>query len=174
MKPIIVTEGNLQYIYGRVRKFFYNRNRTGFSKWSSFDCGFKKNLRSFSKNGMDFISPKFVKIDSHKDIPGISDKPFILIKLVPNAEFAIRIGNRVAFCGNRIIVQNNHCYPFEHNFEYEVFQVLPVEELRAKEHDVEQIKPMTILKDVLMREEWVHDSRSRFLNDDAIYHSESY
>ena len=128
MKVIIITENNIKEVYGRLKKFFYNNNTTGFEGWYNYDCGFKKH-----------ISPKIYIDDGRKTI-NINRYPspdniriefddtcsrYITLNLTPISACVLCYGDKIAFCGNRIIFRTK-CFWGNNKYLYSVFQVLPM------------------------------------------------
>ena len=131
MKIITITEKNMKSIHGRLKKFFYNKNYTGFEEWHNFDCGFKKHISPLIYIGKDKIrnvlkypSPDAVEYNPKGTVPGISYS-YISLRLTASDGDSLHIGDKIAFCGNRIIYRTK-CSWGNHKFIYTVFQVLPM------------------------------------------------
>ena len=106
MKIITITEENMKSIHGRLKKFFYNKNHTGFEEWHNFDCGFKKHISPLIYIGNDKIrnvheypSPNFIEYKSIGTVPDIRCS-YILIGLTESDGDSLHIGDKIAFCGN--------------------------------------------------------------------------
>lgn len=133
MRAITITERNIKSVYGRLKKFFYNNNHTGFEEWHNFDCGFKKHISPIIYIGKDKIrnvhkypSPNAVKYRYKGTVPGISYS-YISLMLTAADGDSLHIGGKIAFCGNRVIYRTK-CNWGDHNYIYTVFQVLQMEE----------------------------------------------
>lgn len=133
MRTITITERNIKSVYGRLKKFFYNNNHTGFVEWHNFDCGFKKHISPIIYIGKDKIrnvhqypSPNAVKYRHKGTMPGISYS-YISLMLTAADGDSLHIGDKIAFCGNRVIYRTK-CNWGDHNYIYTVFQVLQMEE----------------------------------------------
>lgn len=139
MKIITITEENIKSVYGKLRKFFYNNNHTGFEEWHNFDCGFKKHISPMIYIGKDKIrnvlkypSPNAIEYRHKGTIPGISYS-YISLILTATDRDSLHIGDKIAFCGNRIIYRTK-CTWGDHEYIYTTFQVLPMEE--SKQHQM--------------------------------------
>lgn len=131
MRVITITEKNMKDIYGRLKKFFYNNNKTGFEEWHNFDYGFKKHISSEIYIGEDKIrnvltypSPNSIEYNPKGTVPGIS-YDFISLHLTASDGDSLRCGDKIAFCGNRIIYRTK-CSWGSYKYIYSVFQVLPM------------------------------------------------
>lgn len=129
MKVITITEKNIKSVYGRLRKFFYNNNHTGFEEWHNFDCGFKKHISPFIyigdekiRNINNYPSPNSIEYKKKGTVSGISDD-YILLRLTASDGDSLHIGDKIAFCGNRVIYRTK-CSWGGHKYIYTVFQVL--------------------------------------------------
>lgn len=138
MKVITITENNIKEVYGRLKKFFYNSNTTGFEEWHNFDCGFKKHISPVIYIGKDKIrnintypSPNNVKYMSKGSVPGISYS-YILVRLTATNSFSLQPGDKISFCGNRIIYRHKSILR-DHNYTYSVFQACAMRKDRQKE-----------------------------------------
>lgn len=127
MRVITITENNIKDVYGRLMKFFYNRNHTGFLSWHNFDCGFKKHINpkidldgSKVETFHEYPSPDEVELAERGEFS------YIVMRLMPGHGISISCGDKIAFCGNRIIFRTK--FSFDHNYLYQVFQVLPMDE----------------------------------------------
>lgn len=132
MKVYTVTENNLNYIYGRLIKFFYNNNKTGFERWHTFDCGFKKHIpREIVINGEKVSTsidyPRPLKISGYsigKVKPTGKDiLDSIVIIFTATDSDSIHIGDKIAFMGNHIIVSSKWAFTKQHKYVYNVYQV---------------------------------------------------
>lgn len=144
MKVITITDENIKSVYGRLKKFFYNKNRTGFEEWHNFDCGFKKHISPY----LDYLyikekktrvvnrypSPNSVTYEKKGTVPGIS-YDYILINLDAGHSIGFCAGDKIAFCGNRIITRTD-CFWGYHKYIYAVFQATPIGKKEQKRmHD---------------------------------------
>lgn len=137
MRVITITEKNIKNVYARIRKFFYNNNRTGFESWHNFDCGFKKRInRNIHLYGEKYgekmtisymyPSPEEIKLDGQ----------YIHIYYVAGESTTLKIGDKIAFLGNRITFREKWMYGHM-RYIYTVFQATPMsketqENLRRK------------------------------------------
>lgn len=135
MKVFTVTDDNINYIFGRVVKFFYNNHETGFESWHSFDCGFKKHIpRKILIDGKKVSTgihyPKPLKISAYsrgRVTPGGNDiLESIIINLTATDNDSIHIGDKIAFMGNRIILRQKWLFTKDNNWIYTVYQVKPM------------------------------------------------
>lgn len=138
MKVITISEKNMKSVCGRLRKFFYNKNHTGFEEWHNFDCGFKKHISPLIYIGKDKIrnvlkypSPDAVEYNPKGTVLGIGYS-YILLRLTASDGDSLRTGDKIAFCGNRIIYRTK-CSWGKHKYIYTVFQVLPMEERKQNQ-----------------------------------------
>lgn len=142
MKVINVTEKNMKGIYGKLKKFFYNKHRTGFEEWHNFDCGFKRHIspnividKQWIFNVNRFPSPDEVEYIPKGKRPGI-DYDYIRIGLTTDNGASILPGDKIAFLGNRIITRTRWRILRDRGYIYTVYQVLPMskkEQLDLKE-----------------------------------------
>lgn len=138
MKAIIITEDNIKEVYGKLRKFFYNKNKTGFSTSHSFDTGFKKRINPYIyisnekiKTYMVYPQPESVEFHPVGSVPGIR-KSFIRVRTTAVDSFILNIGDKIAFLGNRINIRQKCIFLKEHRFIYTTYQALPIDK---KEQD---------------------------------------
>jgi len=126
MKVFTVTEDNIKEICGRVRKFFYNRNETGFASWHTFDCGFKKRIsRYIALDGPKKDVDTYYKYPAPLEVKLNDDQDRIIVYLTASDSFSIKPGDKIAFLGNRIVHKEKWIIR-GHNFIYTVYQVLPM------------------------------------------------
>lgn len=134
MRVITITEKNIKSVYGRLKKFFYNNNHTGFEEWHNFDCGFKRHIspiihigKNKVRNIHKYPSPDAIKYNHKGTVPGIVHSYVLLILTAVNRD-ALHIGDKISFCGNRIIYRTEsslgNC-----KYIYTVFQVLPMKKI---------------------------------------------
>lgn len=140
MKIITITEENIKSVYGKLRKFFYNNNHTGFEEWHNFDCGFKKHISQMIyiekdkvRNVLKYPSPNAIKYRHKGTVPSISYS-YISLMLTATDEDILQVGDKIAFCGNRIVYRTKYFWG-NYKYIYTTFQVLPTEE--SKQHEVE-------------------------------------
>lgn len=131
MRVITITEKNMKSVYGRLRKFFYNKNHTGFEEWHNFDCGFKKHISPLIYIGKDKIrnvlkypSPDVVEYNPKGTVAGIGYS-YISLRLTASDGGSLHTGDKIAFCGNRIICRTKGFFG-GYKYIYTVFQVLPM------------------------------------------------
>jgi len=120
-RSTVVTEKNIHVIYGKLKRFFYNKNDTGFIMYHNFDCGWK-NIKPYHIK-QKIIKPDYVELDK------INNTRFIRITLQNGVSgFAIELGDRIQFFGNKIIFQSK-CKHFGGNdYSYEVFEQVELSE----------------------------------------------
>lgn len=138
MRVITITEKNMKSVYGRLKKFFYNKNHTGFEEWHNFDCGFKKHIspliyieKDKIRNIHKYPSPDSVEYNPKGTVAGISYS-YILLRLTASDGDSLCVGDKIAFCGNRIIYRTKGFFG-GHKFIYTVFQVLPMEKRKQNQ-----------------------------------------
>lgn len=128
MKAITITKENIGWVYSRLSKFFYNKNRTGFEEWHNFDCGFKKHIsRYITIDGEKeeicnyFPSPELIELVE-------KGNTWIRIVFTPNSIDTLEVGDKIAFLSNRIIIKNKWgITPLGKNI-YTVYQVKSMSE----------------------------------------------
>ena len=133
MKVITVTEENLDVIFGRLYKFFYNKHKTGFTCWHNFDCGFKRHINPIVEIDGEKINvmreyPTPAKMRLNNGLFTYSD--YILINLTANDSELIEPGDKIAFLGNRIIIRSKWFSFSEYNYIYTVYQAEPMSDER--------------------------------------------
>lgn len=121
MKIIKITEKNLEQIYGTMKKFFYNKNKTGFTSWHNYDCGFKHIKKTVKDKELGKIStehiypaPRLFELDKKMKL--------IRIHLISGEGFCIRIGDEVALMSGKIIIKTKEVFLPNYHYCYEVFQ----------------------------------------------------
>lgn len=127
MKVITITNRNIKEICGKMKKFFYNNNKTGFISWHNFSCGFKHISPMIELDGSmirvehTYPAPRSITLSRNNKI--------ISVSLTATDAFGLKEGDKIAFCGNRIITRQNWGFIFgkEKQYLYTVFQVLPME-----------------------------------------------
>lgn len=131
MKALLITENNMKEVYGRLRRFFYNNNNTGFEEWHNFDCGFKKHISPMIyidnnriRNIHKYPSPDVVEYKKKGAVIGIGYS-YILIRLTATDVTSLQCGDKIAFCSNKIIYRTK-CTWGDYKYVYSVFQVLPM------------------------------------------------
>lgn len=136
MKAIRITENNIKEVYGRLRKFFYNNNRTGFIFWDNLDCGFKKHIKSFRSTksyrstikDYNFEIPIYSKLPSPDSVDFVqnNEQPemnHIFIRFTDMEFEYLEIGDKIAFCSNKIIIKSEW---LEKRVMYKVYQATPM------------------------------------------------
>lgn len=129
MKVITINDSNIKDVFGRLKKFFYNKNHTGFESWHNFDCGFKKKhinryitLKDDKEykcyTGNIYPSPLLVSLGC------FHDEYYISIKLDYENILHLDIGDKICFLSNRIIVRTKSF--INHKYVYETIQALPM------------------------------------------------
>lgn len=146
MQAITITEKNIRQIYGRIRKFFYNRHSTGFDEWHNFDCGFKKHI---SPNLL--IEGKKTRVVNHYPAPEEiefvdANGGRIIIRLTEMDGDMLECGDRIAFYGNRIIHQKKWIWS-DMNYIYTTYQVAQMDK-----NTQEQIKMHAKLEAMMIEE----------------------
>ena len=119
MKGITITKENLNYVLGRLNKFFFNNNHTGFSVWYNCNCGSKKH-----------IEPQLGNIDYRKAESISVDFNSVTIWLSGYDPYNFNIGDKIDFRNNKIIHKAEWFFNNQptRRFIYTVFQVKPEEE----------------------------------------------
>lgn len=144
MKVITITKDNISEMYSRLKKFFYNKNRTGFEEWHNFDCGFKKHInRYITLDGVKeeicnyFPSPESVELIE-------KGNTWIRIVFTANNIDMLEVGDKIAFLSNRIITKKKwHIASLGKNI-YTVYQVKPMSEEQQSRIRMRDIVESTI------------------------------
>lgn len=138
MKVVTITEKNIKSVCGRLKKFFYNNNHTGFEEWHNFDCGFKRHISPLIyignnkiKNVLQYPSPETIEYKQKGTVSGISYS-YILLRFTASDGDSLHIGDKIAFCGNRVVYRTK-CFWGDYKYIYTVFQVLPMGEDRQNQ-----------------------------------------
>lgn len=137
-RAITITKANINSIYGRMKKFFYNNNNTGFTSWHNFNCGFKRVNPiveiSGDKMRLERTYPAPLKVALSKNY---EKQPEISVTLTAADGFVLGIGDKVAFCGNRIIIRDEFYNGFRKPIDYcyMVYQAFP---MSIEEQDMKQ------------------------------------
>lgn len=109
----------------RLRKFFYSKKCTEFVEWHDFDCGFK-NISSQRiekdkiRNIHKYYFPDAVDYKEKGTVPSIGYS-YILLKLTASAGDSLQCGDKIAFCGNRIIYRRKWALK-DYKYIYTVFE----------------------------------------------------
>lgn len=136
MKVITVTEKNIKEVYGRLNKFFNNRNKNGYVEWHNFDCGFKKRINPYI-----FIDGQKIRTDNiytsyaHVEMDTMHGRTFIRMKLSYTDAGIIEVGDKIAFLGNRFIHREKFTLS-KHKYIYSTYQMIPMTD---KEHYVRNV-----------------------------------
>lgn len=143
MKVITITENNMKEIYGRLNKFFHNNNATGFEEWHNVNCGFKRHIsRDMYVDGRKInISARFPAPDIRID----QKSPSIIMEFTVLKVESLNLGDRIAFCGNRIILCTKETFFDEKLNCYTVYQALPMTQEaqeKMRRHDEAVMKGM--------------------------------
>lgn len=163
MKTITITERNIKSVYGRLKRFFYNNNHTGFEEWHNFDCGFKKHIspiiyigKNKIRNTNEYPAPDYIEYNSKETKSALrNNSSYISIRFTKTHGTCLYVGDKIAFCGNRIIYRSEEIGG-EHKYCYSVFQVLQMGEYKQRQ-----------IKCNAEREyrEWVEDWAERYERD---------
>lgn len=146
IKVITVTDNNIRDVYGRIKKLFNNRNRTGYIEWHNFNCGFKKRINPYIeidggkvRTDNKYTSSVEVEMDrEHRTSRGKDAyAAYIRVKLGPGCADIIQIGDRVAFRGNHLIVREPWDFIMEAGYIYTVYQAIPMSLEEQEELDNE-------------------------------------
>jgi len=122
-----VTERNIHTIYGKIKRFFYNKTEdehVGFTMHHNFDCGWK-NIKPYNVNKERIFKPDCVDL-----VHGFISTKERFIKLILQEEvsgFVIKVGDKVQFNGNRFILQSKWLGT-GYNYSYEVFERVELSE----------------------------------------------
>lgn len=144
MKVITITENNIKEIYGRLNKFFHNNNATGFEEWHNVNCGFKRHIsRDMYIDGRKILnmSAKFPAPDIRIDQKDLT----IVVEFTALKSENIQIGDRIAFCGNHIILCTQETFFDEKKIFYTVYQALSMTQEaqeKMRRHDKAVMKGM--------------------------------
>lgn len=125
MKVITITENNMKEIYGRLNKFFHNNNATGFEEWHSVNCGFKRHI----SRGMYIDGRKIKNVSSRFPAPDIridQEGPSIIMDFTVLDPHSLKYGDKIAFCGNHIILRTKEPFFGENLNLYTVYQASPM------------------------------------------------
>ena len=124
MKVITISEKNMKEVYGRIRKFFYNKNNTGFISWHNFDCGFKKHIPALKFDDGERVIHKY---PSPNDVMllQMGGNSYIGLRLTATDGMSLACGDKIAFVGNRIICRKEW-FLDNHKYVYDVFQAIPM------------------------------------------------
>lgn len=136
MKVITITEKNINDVYGKLCKFFYNNNSTGFESWHNFDCSFKKHISRYIykypklrgetiRISHSYPAPEKISLGANK----------IVVSLTAGEGYTLDCGDKIAFLGNRIIQRREWGYS-EEKYVYEVFQALPMSKQEQEERQL--------------------------------------
>lgn len=123
MKVITVTEKNIKDVYARMKKFFYNKNYTGFTSCHNFDCGFKKRISKYIEIDGEKISVERQYLAPLKMFLE-NDTIYINLNVIDGCH--LTCGDKIAFLGNRIMFRNTWRL-MGSNYVYHVFQATPVD-----------------------------------------------
>ena len=127
MNPMIITDKNINDVYTRLRKFFYNRNQTGFEAWHDYDCGFKKRIKRYideEGNRLDaqrYPAPVMITLEGNR-----SYGRCISVQLVAGEGFELCCGDKIAFYGNRIVCRTDWPHNDSIKYIYSTFQACPM------------------------------------------------
>lgn len=146
---ILVTENNINEIYGRLKKFFYNKNNSGFITWHNYDCaGFKGKIKKTIDLSDSMLKHDYVKIEREFPAPlnialktknpdECIYKTYILCSLDANHGLAIYLGDRISFRGNKIIIRGHALSIFDNKkYLYSVYQMIPMsKKVQDEMHD---------------------------------------
>ena len=135
MKTITLTEDNIKQVYGRLRKFFFNKNGTSFESWHNFDCGFKKHISPYimiagSKTRIVHVYPTPDSVEFIDKNGGM-----IIIRLTEDEAASLEVGDKIAFYGNRITYRQKWIHG-SHDYIYSTFQVLPISEIERRSSEI--------------------------------------
>lgn len=156
MRSITITEKNINEICGRLRKFFYNNNKTGFETWHNFDCGFKKRIDpnieiagEKIRNIISYPAPLSISLET-----SLFGSKHIIIHYTAEDSESLQIGDKIAFCGNRIMMRQKWCLS-DYKYVYSVYQVKPM--------DLKQQKKTHMLSKMRM-DAYLHDLEEDYYN----------
>lgn len=99
MKIITVTNENLNYIFGMVKKTLWNKNRTNFMAVHNFNCKLSKHIKPFHNVHNYYLSPSKIEVDS------VGGEKYIRIRFDTGCSMLINMGDKVAFSGGRLYVK---------------------------------------------------------------------
>lgn len=108
-----VTLGNIDSVCGRMKKFFWNNNETGFETWHNFDCGWR-NIKPYCERRL-IAPPTKIEIDS------MFEDTFIRVALSATSTFIVKVGERINFSSNKIIIQSKWNIT-SYSYVYSIYQ----------------------------------------------------
>lgn len=102
--------------------------KTGFLEWHQFDCGFKKRIG----NEIELNGSKVMVVNTYPSPSGarLYNDRFV-IDLMEDFCHSIKIGDKVAFVGNRFICRQCWGYSDE-KYIYTSFQALPMDSKKSQ------------------------------------------
>lgn len=118
LKSIKITKDNINDVYARLFKFFYNKKETGFEVWMNENCGLKKRIK---RKKLYEKYPQPLAVELHKD------EEYMDIVMVVAQHLYLYCGDEIVFISNRIIIKhkikndNRSC-----TFQYTVIQAIPM------------------------------------------------
>lgn len=152
MKVITITSENINDVYGRLHKFFYNKNRTGFEEWHNFNCGFKKHISPYIY--IDGKKERVVNVYPSPDEVELvirGGQSWIVVRLMSGHGFVLQCGDKIAFCGNRIIHRSKWMFG---GYEYEVFQAYKMSEEKQQTMKYYAEMEHKAWENEMMEDEW--------------------
>lgn len=132
MKMIKITEKNFMSVAGRIKKFFDHKDVV---TWHNFNCGGKRHIQGdFKVNCRDYfkmsrenkIKPifRYHNVEATIIPLAFNKEPILRVNLDYDNGFLIKIGQSVAFCGNRIVIISDCGYYRNPGDKlYEVYQI---------------------------------------------------
>jgi hypothetical protein len=114
LKTILITDGNKARIWSKLNKFF---SHSAYTKWHTYDCGMRKRIRHKmpgSSNTMEYYPCVKAKL---------SDEDTFVISLNVGSSRTIKVGDSIAFVGNRIIVKTKWWGNGEYSWLYWCCQI---------------------------------------------------
>lgn len=125
MKTVTINKDNIQFVYGRLKKFFNNNNNTCFETWFNLNCGFKKRIKPmWGFNHTTIIGNHIYE----NDITIMAGDEGIWFPTFGMDINDIMIGDKISFLGNRIVYSKK----VGKSVVYTTIQVLTREEYNSR------------------------------------------
>lgn len=129
MRVVTVTKDNINEVYGRLKKFYNNKNHNGIIEWHNFDCGFKKHISPYI-----IIDGEKVRVENKYSgkvrlkLEDSGKEPYIVIDFSATDIGSVKIGDRIAFLGNRYIHREDWWSKREYSYIYSTYQMIKMDD----------------------------------------------